>query len=292
MSAAKSVIILGDMRPPARLLILTQNDANERLWREIFASTDAAVWTSIEEIPVGEPADVIITDQASDADTVPAESELVDAGVIRVGADGPADVTLPADATHRELCLASTLVAKIVRLRREQQTATRQQQALTRLALSDPLTGLWNRRAWNRQLQTRAGIPIGERLNWCLVIVDLDHFKSVNDQQGYAAGDRILKTAAEALAANIRDHDFAARLGGDEFGLLLAEVVDEDATRVVERILSALTDRLQRRGSVLTASAGFAIATTAHTPEQLFGAADQALRKAKAAGRDQSCRAD
>ena len=161
--------------------------------------------------------------------------------------------------------------------------------------MTDPLTGLPNRRAWDQVLADRLCGQREPGRRVCLVIVDLDHFKHVNDEHGHAAGDRMLRETGRGLVAGLRQHDFVARLGGDEFGLLLSVPDASTAAAVIERVRRGLPGRFARAGlPAATASAGFAMAhcsdpaSPSPPAESLFLAADAALRQAKLAGRDRS----
>ena len=152
---------------------------------------------------------------------------------------------------------------------------------LTEFALTDELTGLPNRRAWDEQLEQalREPDPI------CVAILDLDHFKSYNDDHGHQAGDRFLKEAAAAWRAQLRPGDTLARYGGEEFVVLLHEDELDTARGVVDR-LRAVTPRGQ------SCSAGIARRGDGETATDLLGRADHALYEAKRAGRDRSLIAD
>ena len=154
----------------------------------------------------------------------------------------------------------------------------------------DPLTGLLNRRgllrAAERELARakRHGRPLG------LIVLDLDHFKSVNDRFGHDVGDEVLREFARRLRATARASDVVARYGGEEFVVLLPETDLERAKRAVGRLLAAVSSRpftTHAGNLVLTASAGVAV-YPAHGRDwaHLFRAADQALYLAKAAGRN------
>jgi diguanylate cyclase (GGDEF)-like protein len=125
-----------------------------------------------------------------------------------------------------------------------------------------------------------------------VAILDLDHFKQVNDTLGHAAGDAVLRAAGQTLLAGLRESDFVARLGGDEFGLLLAVHEPSDATAAIERVRVAIGAGTARVGEPVTASAGLCVSPpTAADPDavdRLYGAADAALREAKAQGRNRT----
>jgi diguanylate cyclase (GGDEF)-like protein len=146
------------------------------------------------------------------------------------------------------------------------------------LAFRDPMTGLWNRRALDDRLAglADAGQPVPPT-----VMVDIDHFKRVNDVYGHEAGDRVLAAVAEAISDNVRECDFAARYGGDEFAVLLHGASEKVARHVAERVRTAIADSLELP---VTVSIGIAKATGDRRLSLL--AADRALYEAKRAGRN------
>jgi diguanylate cyclase (GGDEF)-like protein len=148
---------------------------------------------------------------------------------------------------------------------------------LTELALTDALTGLPNRRAWDQhvELAIRDAEPV------CVAILDLDGFKDFNDVRGHQAGDQILKEAAAAWSAQLRPADMLARYGGDEFVVLMRGIDLPAARRVVERLRFA-TPRGQ------SCSAGVTGREPGDVPSVLLGRADQALYQAKRTGRNRS----
>ena len=149
---------------------------------------------------------------------------------------------------------------------------------LGELAATDALTGLANRRTWNREL-ARA-LQGSLRRDVCVAMLDLDHFKAFNDQHGHLAGDRQLTACAVAWQAQLRPGDVLARLGGEEFAVLLNGCTLADATAVIERLRGATPARE-------TCSAGLVARRDDEPAEELMARADDALYAAKRAGRDQ-----
>ena len=112
--------------------------------------------------------------------------------------------------------------------------------ALERMALNDPLTGLANRTLLGDRIrQASARAERGARPP-CVLVLDLDEFKTINDGLGHSAGDRILVDVARRLTSVVRDTDTVARLGGDEFAILMPDTAEDDAMRVAERALKEL----------------------------------------------------
>ncbi|MEA2123914.1 MAG: two-component system, cell cycle response regulator [Solirubrobacteraceae bacterium] len=150
----------------------------------------------------------------------------------------------------------------------------------------DPLTGLLNRKALDAHFAEVAKQAELTGRSVCMVLMDLDHFKAVNDEHGHSRGDAVLRGAAEVMRANLRSFELVYRVGGEEF-LVLMPGVDRAGGRVVaDRLRTALEDA--RCGDLeITASFGVAMATgTAVAFEPLFNAADEALYRAKDEGRN------
>lgn len=152
-------------------------------------------------------------------------------------------------------------------------------------ALSDPLTGLGNRRALDGQFAVRTGARSGADRPLSAVMLDLDGFKRINDTGGHPAGDAVLRAVGEVLRRGCRGADFVARYGGDEF-LVLVDGDREAAARVAGRLRGSLAAVRTPGGAGLTASFGVAEATPGEAPEGLVARADAALYRAKALGGD------
>jgi diguanylate cyclase (GGDEF)-like protein len=156
-------------------------------------------------------------------------------------------------------------------------------------ALTDPLTGCANRRAFATRVAeelahaARSGEPLS------VVLTDIDRFKAVNDAHGHAVGDLVIRRLADVLREGVRTSDVAARLGGEEFCVLLRGADATVAERLAERLGQALRNRpVETEGGFVrvTASFGVASAQRGETWEALFSRADRALYQAKSAGRD------
>jgi diguanylate cyclase (GGDEF)-like protein len=149
-----------------------------------------------------------------------------------------------------------------------------------RLARTDALTALPNRRAWDDALPTRlAAATIVRPL--CVALLDLDGFKALNDRLGHHAGDRALKDAAAGWTAELRPGDLLARIGGDEFAVLLVDCDLASATSVVERLRAATP-------APLTCSAGLVEHHGGGGGDEVMGRADRLLYQAKQRGRDRT----
>jgi diguanylate cyclase (GGDEF)-like protein len=198
-----------------------------------------------------------------------------------------ADVAVPDDCSPDELGRIIPLLARLAAARAESSVAQAGAKRWARLAETDPLTQLANRRAWDDALAACFAESIGSQRPLCLALVDLDNFKAVNDEHGHTTGDAVLKAFADGLRSTIRREDLAARIGGDEFALLLPQLTPDRARAVLDRIRQATVDKLAvAKLPFVTCSIGYANLTTALTSgAALTAAADEALRRAKRLGR-------
>jgi len=158
-----------------------------------------------------------------------------------------------------------------------------------RLARTDPLTGLANRRALDEALQHGLARLRTDDVAPCLLLVDIDHFKRVNDGHSHLVGDLALRAVAEVLRVQTRERDLAARWGGEEFALLLHGCTPQQAHAIAERVRAnvAAADCSAFAGGLrLTVSIGVAVGACGMRAEALVARADHALLDAKRRGRD------
>ncbi|MCX7286658.1 MAG: diguanylate cyclase [Rhodobacterales bacterium] len=164
-----------------------------------------------------------------------------------------------------------------------------------RLAMIDPLTGLYNRRFAGPQMATIAARAVESGTSFAVMVIDLDRFKLVNDRHGHAAGDQVLVEVSRRLTADLRASDLLARIGGEEFLVVLPDATMADARRVAERLCQAVEERPVRLNSGLalsvTVSIGVAVAggdsCQPISVDQVVEAADLALLDSKGSGRNQ-----
>ncbi|MCG5053484.1 MAG: GGDEF domain-containing protein [Myxococcales bacterium] len=160
----------------------------------------------------------------------------------------------------------------------------------------DALTQLFNRRAFDDYVERTLELQRAFGQQACLLMIDVDNFKTVNDTLGHGAGDEVLRKVADTVTRLfIRKSDFVARFGGDEIAVVLRETALADARALAGRLLVALrTVRIEREGVCLEVrgSVGVAPATLNDTPSLWLERADRALYEAKRAGRDQVSIAD
>jgi diguanylate cyclase (GGDEF)-like protein len=159
-------------------------------------------------------------------------------------------------------------------------------------ALRDALTGLHNRAAMDEALRREFHLARRNRSVLSLAVLDIDHFKSINDTYGHAAGDEVLKAVARTIADSIRATDILARYGGEEFCLLLSNTDRAGAAIIAERVREAVAKAVcQVKGAAIhfTLSVGVATLGPQGDEQTLFEQADAALYGAKHAGRNRVC---
>lgn len=163
---------------------------------------------------------------------------------------------------------------------------------MERAAHTDVLTGLHNRRYFNEALAQfmrefgRIGRPIG------LLVLDLDHFKSINDTYGHDIGDEVLRAVSRCIADYCRHHDIVARLGGEEFAVVVPNMNETDLRGFADRLRQAVERLSLDVGNVrlrITMSVGIAVARREEEPASLCKRADVNLYAAKEAGRNRIC---
>ena len=181
-------------------------------------------------------------------------------------------------------------IEKLARISDRYQGSLRElSEALKDAALRDPLTGLGNRRFLMERIKEETGRTARCGNTYVLAILDVDHFKAINDRYGHEAGDQALTRIAEAIAKGRREYDVCGRWGGEEFLILLPATTLAAATPVLERVradVAALAMPEEQEQLVLSASLG----ATEHRPGEPFSdtlnRADVALYQAKAKGRN------
>jgi two-component system cell cycle response regulator len=159
------------------------------------------------------------------------------------------------------------------------------------MAVIDGLTGLHNRRYLDNHLQTLVDRAKTRRRPLSMVMIDLDHFKRINDTFGHIAGDAVLKEAARRIRRNVRGIDLACRYGGEEFAVVMPETDGTTAAMVAERIRTQIGNLpIDANGTLLPITASFGVSQldwSADTLDGLVDRADQALYRAKKDGRNQ-----
>ncbi len=166
------------------------------------------------------------------------------------------------------------------------------QVALKDQALKDSLTGLWNRRAIFSMLEKEVCRAQRDRLSMTMVMIDLDHFKNINDTHGHLTGDDVLREVAGRLTELMRPYDFAGRYGGEEFLIVLPGCSPQNGLQRAEAFRRAVADKPIPTAVgplTVTCSLGVAAFEDGRSPEDLIHCADDALYHAKRRGRNVVC---
>jgi diguanylate cyclase (GGDEF)-like protein len=194
-----------------------------------------------------------------------------------------------ANAFNGGVALAFMLVGLMVNLVLALMVVGRLVTRLQQLSERDALTGLLNRRALTPLLLREAGRLRRYGETYSLLMIDIDHFKSINDSHGHAAGDAALVKLADVLREAAREVDHIARLGGEEFCILLPHSELDGAMHLASRVHAAVRDADWREFECsVTVSVGVAVAQApSESPQAVLARADQALYRAKNSGRDQ-----
>ncbi len=190
--------------------------------------------------------------------------------------------------------MAAALRAEIARHAKTEQQLIERNQELLQLATTDLLTGLSNRRAIMQRAQTEIRRASRYQKDLAVLMLDIDHFKQVNDQYGHAAGDRVLSEFATLCTQSIRDTDLAGRYGGEEFFLLLPEIDLQTAILSADRLRMSIAAHVFVLSDTKRLSVTCSVGIAMYQPEcddldQLLLRADQALYLAKRQGRNRCC---
>lgn len=192
----------------------------------------------------------------------------------------PDELRARVNVGRRVTCLNEALAINLHKLEDANNT-------ISRLAATDELTGLYNRRYFNEQLQNSLSAARRHDHPLSLVLIDLDHFKQVNDSFGHGGGDQVLQKFSQLLQEMVRSEDTLARWGGEEFILLLPHTELEQATVLAERIRTALSQLCcSEAPAVITASFGVASLQPDEDGSSLIKRTDEALYRAKQHGRN------
>ncbi|HUG54108.1 MAG TPA: GGDEF domain-containing protein [Vicinamibacteria bacterium] len=164
------------------------------------------------------------------------------------------------------------------------------QRRLVDQAITDPLTGAFNRRHMETRLWEAVAAGRRRQAPAALLLIDIDHFKHINDRHGHKAGDQVLKGLVRVLRSRSRKVDHVFRMGGEEFVLLLPDTTEDDAVGVAEELREAIAHASLLDGTTVTASIGVAGLPPDDSAESWVKDADAAMYRAKEAGRNRVMR--
>jgi len=155
------------------------------------------------------------------------------------------------------------------------------------LANIDPLTGAMNRRSFNDIAEKKMIVSEVNRRPYTVAYIDLDHFKTINDEYGHATGDLVLKTVVDTVRKQIRNGDLLARLGGDEFAILLTDMDEADAKRIVQRLQLTLLKQMKTNEWEITFSIGvLTFLTMPASADNMVSLANALMYEVKTDGRN------
>ncbi len=205
---------------------------------------------------------------------------------IVAGLEAGADDYIAKPYNNEELRARLGVGTRVITLQKSLRTAL---QDAERLALTDALTGIANRRAILVRLESVMARVARENGSLWVSMLDIDHFKQVNDSFGHAAGDEVLRECVRRITSSIRPYDTVGRFGGEEFLLIVATVGTPPAMEVFERVRNAVAETefiVDGTGLTITVSQGVARWTGAETTDEIIRRADDALYQAKTNGRN------
>jgi diguanylate cyclase (GGDEF)-like protein len=291
--------VVEDDAATARLLehLLTRNGYNVRLAMSI---------ASARAVLSREPVDLVVLDRMlPDGDGLELTRDLkVDSGALTryvlmltsisseeakvEGFDGGVDDYVTKPFAHEELLARVRAGLRIVEL---QKALIATNLRLEVISTTDAITGIHNRRWFDENLERSFAHASRYQRALSLAIVDVDHFKRVNDTYGHLAGDSVLCEVAQRIAGTLRKSDSLARVGGEEFGVILPEAGLFDALQFAEKIRSAVNGApIEAAGESLDLTISVGVASIPHStlakPVQMIRYADQALYRAKNRGRN------
>ena len=207
-------------------------------------------------------------------------------------AEGDLEVRLTANRNDELGHLTQVFNQMTDRLRRSRDKIMATNQVLETLSITDSLTSLYNRSKLDAILSDQLARFKRTQREFTLLMMDIDHFKTLNDTYGHLTGDEILAAVARILVQSIRSIDYAARYGGDEFIIILVETSAEQALKTAERIRSQIEHmRYSSSGSTITVTVSIGIVQCQSgdtIPTEVFARADRALYEAKHAGRNRA----
>ena len=251
------------------------------------------LWRLPDEVAARKPAFVGLMYHGRNAKAFAAPADQIDfiaeqAARIQAGDERPVDIRLANGDVVRSRCKVLTDGGRMVTYGNVSDLV-RSADEMAELAMKDALTGIYNRRHFVGRLDSEWKRFRRYERPLALLLLDIDHFKSINDRYGHDIGDQVIVAVARLCGTQTRDSDVAARIGGEEFAILLPETDLDDARVAAERLRVAVADRpiASSAGPIaVTISIGTALADKAGDPADFMKRADEGLYAAKRGGRN------
>lgn len=300
-AAARLAIVASSLqRARSCAAAVTQNSPAGRV-PQMFVQTHASILSALRDSPELD-AVLLLADPNREEATLTLLSDLRSRGaaseaglIISLDANQPtyaarafdlgADNVVPSETGAEELALR---VNRLAQLKFGKDALRRKVRDGLRMAITDPLTGIYNRRFATEKLAQIAGGPD----EFAVLMLDLDHFKQINDQHGHAVGDQVLTSIAQSLKSNLRDGDLLARIGGEEFLIALPGASPGQAIGTAERLRRIIdTMKIRAPATSLPVKVTLSIGLVhnngvAVSIDTLMAKADAALYRAKSHGRN------
>jgi diguanylate cyclase (GGDEF)-like protein len=200
---------------------------------------------------------------------------------------GNLDISERYEAQRRIQAQMRDIKRHVKSIQRQRKKLSEANRALKRQATTDALTGIMNRRKFNEHLEMAVERSFRTSVPFSVLLLDIDHFKLLNDDFGHGVGDNALIQFADILKHRVRKHEEPARYGGEEFAIVLENSNEQSAYRAAERFREAINSA-QWPHRQITASIGVATHKTGMTGRQLVQLADEALYHSKRNGRNQT----
>jgi diguanylate cyclase (GGDEF)-like protein len=192
-------------------------------------------------------------------------------------------VTSPAVDSRGEATGTIDLITDITAEHAVQAKLVQEVQKMSQLASTDSLTGVANRHVFDRMLHSLIDNAVNEGFG--LILMDMDHFKEINDNHGHEWGDRVLVQVADRIRSAVRDNDVVARIGGDEFAILLPNATKESVEDIIGRLRTKLRFRMPGNGSPIRINTSMGYSHSDDEVHSILNAADQEMYRRKHARR-------
>ena len=194
-------------------------------------------------------------------------------------------------ATEKKISDSNEAIKRSEENEKELQRVRSELEEMTRIAHTDQLTGAQNRRSFDEKLE--AIFKLGNKTDYSLVVLDIDHFKKINDSYGHTGGDAVLKHVASAIGNIVRSDAFVARTGGEEFAFIIKSKDENVVKTFCERVRTtveamSITSSKDNKPVKVTISLGAGVITKKDTPDTIYDNVDKALYKSKNTGRNRT----